>query len=264
MSEYRYPNITGKSEAEQLSQIKSYLFQLTTQLNLAKKSADDMEKSVTYQKQTIQNDKSQSQSNNQENSNSENVEDAFFKLKNLIIKSADIVNAYYDVIEEKLLGEYEALSEFGKFREETEHYLYKSPTGTTQTWESLKKIVPYIYGTVEGDELTVPEGTLSQFRKDGGYLKTGFLDDEHTVFGVEIGQTIETASSTDSAFARFTPTRLSFFDPTGRKDEDGNPVELAYFGDNKLSINDAEITGSLTLGKYMIDTSNGLVFKWIG
>ena len=169
------------------------------------------------------------------------------------------------MITDKLVGEYEALSEFGKFKEDTEYYLYKSPTGTTETWESLKEVVKYVYGSVEGDELTIPEGTLSQFRKDGGYLKTGFLDDDHTIFGVEIGQTTETADGTDSAFARFTPQKLSFFDPTGRKDENGNLVELAYFGDNKLSIHDAEITGNLTIGKYVMDTSHGgIAFKWVG
>lgn len=257
MNEYRYPNITGKTEAEQLSQIKSHLFQLTTQLNLAKKAADDVDKSVVYQTQTIQ-------SNNQEKTDDEKAKDAFLTIKNLIIKSADIVNAYYDVITDKLVGEYEALSEFGTFKEDTEYFLYKSPTGTTETWESLKKIVPYVYGSVEGDEIIIPEGTLAQFRKDGGYLKTGFLDDDHTIIGVEIGQTTETADGTDSAFARFTPKKLSFFDPEGRRDENGELVELAYFANNKLSINDAEITGNLTLGKYILDTSNGLAFKWFG
>lgn len=33
MNNFPYPNITGKTEAEQLTQIKSYLFQLVDQLN---------------------------------------------------------------------------------------------------------------------------------------------------------------------------------------------------------------------------------------
>lgn len=33
MNNFRYPNITGRSEKEQLAQIKSYLHQLVDQLN---------------------------------------------------------------------------------------------------------------------------------------------------------------------------------------------------------------------------------------
>lgn len=35
MIDFRFPNINGKTEAEQLSQIKSYLHQLVQQLNWA-------------------------------------------------------------------------------------------------------------------------------------------------------------------------------------------------------------------------------------
>lgn len=35
MTNIRYPNITGKTEAEQLAQMKSYLIQLVDQLNWA-------------------------------------------------------------------------------------------------------------------------------------------------------------------------------------------------------------------------------------
>lgn len=35
MTNIRYPNITGKTEAEQLAQIKSFLIQLVDQLNWA-------------------------------------------------------------------------------------------------------------------------------------------------------------------------------------------------------------------------------------
>ena len=255
MSEYRYPNITGTTEAEQLSQIKSYLFQLTTQLNLAKQATD--EKIKTYEV-TL------SQSNTQEKTDDEKAKDTFFAVKNLIIKSADIVNAYYDVITDRLVGEYEALSEFGSFKESTESNLYETSTSTTKSWESLKKIVPYVYGSFDGDKLQLPEETLAQFRKDGGYLKTGFLDDDHTIIGVEIGQTTETADGKSSAFARFTPQRLSFYDPTA-KDENGEPVELAYFGNRKLHITEAEVAGNLSVGNYVMDTTHGgIAFKWIG
>jgi hypothetical protein len=257
MADFRYPNITGKTEAEQLSQIKDYLFKLTTQLNLAKDAADDMEKNVTYQEQS-------SQVDSQEKTEDEKAKETFFTIKNLIIKSADIVNAYYDVIKEKLVGEYEAISKFGTFKEKTESQLYETSTSATKSWTSLKEIiVPYVYGEVDGDEIKLPDKTLAQFRKDGGYLKTGFLDDEHTIIGVEIGQTTETADGKSSAFARFTPQRLSFFDPSAI-DENGNPIELAYFGNRKLYITNAEIEENLSLGKYMLDTSDGIAFKWIG
>ena len=57
-------------------------------------------------------------------------------------------------------------------------------------------------------------------------------------------------------YARFTSDRLSFYDQ--------NDVEVAYISDYKIHISHAEVTGTLKLGGYLVDTSNGLTFKWVG
>ena len=88
MSGFRYPNITGLSEQEQLRQLKSYLYQLVEQLNntealtvtTAQKPADS---AVTAK-------------------DSGSAAAGFGALKSLIIKSADIVDAYSEQIEKRL------------------------------------------------------------------------------------------------------------------------------------------------------------------
>ena len=74
---------------------------------------------------------------------------------------------------------------------------------------------------------------------------------------MEVGQSNEVnGENVFDKFSRFTADRLSFYDR--------NDVEVAYVGDYKLYITNAEITGNLKLGGYLIDTTDGLAFKWIG
>ena len=75
--------------------------------------------------------------------------------------------------------------------------------------------------------------------------------------GLEIGQTSTIdGEEVFNKFARFTAGRLSFYDQNG--------YEVAYISDYKIYITHAEVTGSLKIGGYLIDTSKGLTFKWVG
>jgi hypothetical protein len=56
-------------------------------------------------------------------------------------------------------------------------------------------------------------------------------------------------------YARFVSNRLSFFDQ--------NDAEVAYISDYKLYITSAQVLTGLTIGRYTIDTSDGLAFKWV-
>ena len=80
-----------------------------------------------------------------------------------------------------------------------------------------------------------------------------FTETPSPVYGVEVGQT---DNGNFKRSARFTADRLSFYD--------GYDVEVAYISNKKLFINDAVLTGSVTIGKYIIDTLDGLAFRWIG
>ena len=81
-------------------------------------------------------------------------------------------------------------------------------------------------------------------------------DGEIPVYGLEVGQkNIVNGVEVFNKYARFTAGRLSFYDNNG--------TEVAYISDYKLYITNAEVTGTLKLGKYLIETSRGLTFKWV-
>jgi hypothetical protein len=58
-----------------------------------------------------------------------------------------------------------------------------------------------------------------------------------------------------SKYARFVADKLSFYDK--------NDTEVAYISDYKLYITNAQITGTLNLGRYELDPTDGLAFKWV-
>lgn len=218
-----YPNIKG-SDAEQLRQIRSYLYQLAEQLNFALSqtgAGGAMNTAPAVQP-----------------SATPSAEDAFNAVKALIIKSADIVNAYYEEIDSRLVSEYEALSDYGTFKETTENELHADA-------ESISSIITDIQ-SIDGD--------ISTLKETNAYFKAGEL--EEGVYGIEIGRTTEEGGEIVFArYARFLPNRLSFYDSAGN--------ELAYFSDYRLHVNGID-TNEIKLGGYRLDTHDGLAFIWEG
>ena len=232
MADIRRPNINAPTTEGQLSQIKSYLYQLTNQLNFAIKSTESIS-SATEQDQ-----------NGNEVSADANAEKTFFKIKDLIIKSADIVNAYSETISKKLAGKYVAKSDFGTFEQATNAQFEATSESITQNYESIQSVKSDV-------------ANLNELRKDNCYIKTGWLDDNETIAGVEIGKTSEVDGVTETRFAQFTTNKLVFFDDTGR--------ELGSFSDYRLYVNIIVVREKLQFeGGYILDPTNGLAFKWGG
>lgn len=241
MADFRRPNINAPTTEGQLNQVKSYLYQLTNQLNFALKAAEDEEKKRGYSSAVA--NKNGTQADSEKNT----AQDTFLNLKNLIIKSADIVNAYYEVISTKLEGEYEALSDYGNFKQSTTATLAANSTSLDQHYSSIQTITGKL-------------GELYELRKDDCYIKTGWLDDNQSIAGVEIGKVSAKNDVTDAAFARFTTEELVFYDGHGTEDKN----RLGWFAQYKLNIREAKIEGNLEVGGYVMDTRNGLAFKWVG
>lgn len=85
------------------------------------------------------------------------------------------------------------------------------------------------------------------------HIKIGYLDEDSTQYGIEIGETI---NETFLSYARLQANRLSFYD---------NGTEVAYISNQKLYITNAEITNSLTINHYVFDTSHGgIALMWQG
>lgn len=234
------PNITGGTDREKLQQIQSYLYRMAQQLQWAfdNISTAGGSSDARLPGQTAR-----------ESAGKEQAESNFRDIKDLIIKSADIVNAYYAQITRRLEGVYVAQSEFGTYTQKTDLIVEENSTNITQLFTNYQKISD----TLEDiDKRTVDTNA---------YLKTGLLEeraDGVPVYGLEIGQTNSVdGQNVFDKFARFTADRLSFFDR--------NDVEVAYISDYKLYITNAEITGNLWLsGRFKIYYKGGLAFQWIG
>lgn len=246
MTEIRLPHITGVTEKEQLVQIKNYLYQLTGQLNFALKAVNS---EGNYNPQIISHDDSEGL---QQVTEIEEKLKNFIELKNLIIKSADVIEFFEDIVTRELEGNYVAKSDFGIFQEQTSNKFVETSENVTNYYESTKEIIANKF----------------ELRKDNCYIKTGWLDDDNTIAGFEVGQYteyVETDTSgnvitkyNDTGFAHFTTEEIAFFDK--------NRVKLAWFSKSVMHIANAQIEDTLALGGYVMEDTetNGIVFKWKG
>ena len=238
--DFRFPNITAKDEAGQLRQMQSYMFQLVEQLNYAMKMVEGGSSvAVAYEVNT-------SAATAEADAKSQAT---FNSIKSLIIKSADIVNAYYETINARLKGLYVAESDFGTYIEETDLKIDGNSKAIDQNYENIQKILSDI------------EGFENSLIEVNAHIKSGLLyygDDGAPVYGLEIGQRTEIdGEETFNKYARFTSEKLSFYD--------SNDNEVAYISDKKLYITHVEITGSFSLGGFVekVLADKSVVTKWV-
>lgn len=236
----RLPNINAANEQGQLSQMRSYLYQLVEQLNWALNTVQDGAVQTVVQPMTAQTASGTAAAEQE-------AQDTFNSIKSLIIKSADIVNAYYETMRLRMDGEYVAESDFGVYRRTTAAELSATIDSVNQLYTDLQSV-----------EETA-DGAYDSVRAVTANIKTGLLYTNESgvpVYGLEVGQrNVENGVESFRKYARFTANRLSFYDQ--------NDTEVAYISDYKLFITQAQITGSITLGRYAADMSDGLAFKWV-
>ena len=236
----RLPNINSATEQGQLSQMRSYLYQLVEQLNWALNTVKDGAVQTVVQPMTAPTASGTAAAEQE-------AQDTFNSIKSLIIKSADIVNAYYETMRLRMDGEYVAESDFGVYRRTTAAELSATIDSVNQLYTDMQSV-----------EETA-DGAYDSVRAVTANIKTGLLYTNESgvpVYGLEVGQrNVENGVESFRKYARFTANRLSFYDQ--------NDTEVAYISDYKLFITQAQITGSITLGRYVADMSDGLAFKWV-
>lgn len=237
----RLPNITKGDPGQQIAELRSYLHQTVQQLNYALNSIESSVGTIIEQEAAKPVAGAPS--------TPEQAAATFNDIKALIIKSADIVNAYYDVMKVKYDGEYVALSDFGTFAENTEQEITTNSSAIEQMFrniQSIESLVSELNDTVIATN---------------AWIRTGLLDYDSQsipIYGMEVGQKTEIdGQEVFNKYARFTSQGIYFYLP-------GISEAAAWMTGTKLYIRNAEITVSLTLGKYMVDFTNGLTFRWIG
>lgn len=233
----KYPNMTAHTEAGKLEQIRSYLYQLTDQLNWALNTIEKgiTENIVVQQGSKVASGDAETPSN-------------FNELKSLIIKSADVVEAFEEEFSKVFDGKYVAQSGFGEYMQNTSLTIEGNSTNITQIYSNTQSI------TDTDNAVTI--------RKDDAYIKTGRLytdSNGNDIYGLEIGQTV---NGRDEGFVRLISNELAFCDGTDTK---GNPIKVAYISGQKLFITRVEITGTFILGKFVstVDVLGDVVEKWV-
>ena len=173
--ELRLPNITGVTEKEQLLQIKSYLYQLIQELQYAfetvSKTSGTSESTPSLTNQPYPGFTSSS------GTESGNAQVTFAAMKSLIIKSADIVNAYYAEINKRLEGVYVAQSDFGEFAEKTSQEIEETSTSTIQRFENIQVIITNQGGEIASvsNEVASVKGELQTIGTDLSYAQQSIV-----------------------------------------------------------------------------------------
>ena len=234
------PNMLTADNPEQaIREIQRYLFRMADQLNQALETTN----------QAVGKVRQEAASEKPGSGAGQSPAATFAKIKSLIIKSADIINAYSEAINKTLEGKYVAESTFGTYREETQAVLSATDKRIEQSYTLLEEIQSSV------------EELAGGIRQVNAYIRTGLLyEDDNGIgwYGVEIGQ----QSKVDGVevfrkFARLTSDRLSFYDQ--------NDVEVAYVSDRKLYITSAQVQEinakrasiqSLEIGGYVLMAGN--------
>lgn len=235
----RYPNIIGKTDAQKLEQMKSYLHQLADELNFQlDKTGNLMSGYPSTAVETVSARRKDDPISN------------FNDIKALIIKSADIIDAYYEEISKKLEGQYVAESDFGTFQQETEAEL-------TANSERIE-VVFTNQQTISSDLKQVQQQNIDI----RAYIRYGLLywDEESgaDVYGLELGQTTQKNDKmVFSKFVRLVADKLSFYDENG--------IEVAYASGERFRTPALEAQ-KLFLGGFQFfpRTNKNLSIRWTG
>lgn len=259
MIDIRLPNITATTERGQLEQIRSYLYQFAQQLNYALNNLDGKGAEIAQK----------AEASSQQKNSVEQAQATFSEVKSLIIKSADIVNAYYEEISRRLDGDYVAQSEFGTYKEQTSATIEANSKEVNILFENQQTMQTNLDGLGEdiddiGDVL-VSTDTDTKILGSQAWVKVGVLDYEQSgfpIYGMEIGQVnTKRSGAADTKFAQYRSDGVHLFDQNG--------IEVATIVNYQLNITNAQvmnlvITNTLEFDGYSVVTKNGLGFKWRG
>ena len=232
----RLPNITGKTYEDRLSQIQSYLYKLVGDLNYALSIVDNSSSGYSQNIKVIK-----------ENSEEKSVNDAvntFNSIKELIIKSADIVSSYSEQMKKTYNGLYVAQSDFGTYSQKTAQDIETNSKNISQIFSDIEQI----------------SNEIATEMQTNAWIRTGLLEESDgiPIYGIEVGQKTEiNGDEIFNKFARFTAEGIYFYLP-------GSNNAIAWLSGTTLFINKVEITGSLKMVKYICDLSDGISFMYIG
>lgn len=252
MIDIRLPNITAQTEAGQIAQMRSYLYQFAEQLKWA---LNTIETNPNGQNVELKD----AVGNVLEKTEEAKAQETFNSIKDLIIKSADIVEAYYEEIDNllSLNGNYVASSEFGTYKEATNQTISATSEYVHQKFTKTETID----GEVVESEFDLSD-IDSRIRKQEGSIRYGnvktYLTEDGETIGIEVGEIDTFLDKAKSRFATFSAAGIELYDGS----TDKPPV--ATISKEKITITSAEFKEKVKMGGYRLDLTNGIAFKWEG
>lgn len=255
MIDIRLPNITATTEAGKLQQVQSYMYQLVEQLNWALNNIDSISNTQAQVPANVGTTAPTTQENEAASS--------FNSIKGFIIKSADIVNAFYEEINKKLEGLYVAEANFpegsAKYIEKTSAETTANSTNITTLFSNTQTIssnVSSINNVLKpGEDCTTILGASAWV--DIGVI--GHDNNGFPIYGMEIGQVNEeNGVEVYRRFAQYRSDGVHLFDQNG--------TEVVELSSSRMIIKtSAEFQGSIKHGGfiYIIQTDGSIVTKWV-
>ncbi len=257
MTDIRLPNISASADMQtQMAQMRSYMYQMVEQLNWALSAMDGgasaREQRLPGQTAVPASDDKKEDDTNQRMAN----------LRDLIIKSADVVRQEMDRLATELKGSYVAQSEFGDYLERISQRIEADPSQLSQYFKFASDI------RADVDRVEVD---FASYKTDvEGYIRQGIVGYDGTVpiIGIAIGQDIRTSQTgveteqgvydvidKSSNMSVWTTEKLSFY--IGGQ-------ETAYFSNGKLTVAQIAADRITGAGEWDVSFTRGVKFKWIG
>lgn len=248
------PALKSTDSAENLFSIRSYLMQLSDQLNIALGQLESTQEAQIAQAVAQATGAAQ-------NGEQTTPSDEYTALKSLIIRTADIVHSEIDQVETRLESEYIAKSDWGTYEESIQADIKATAEGIVQSYNYDARLE-----SLEEDAVSFEQYRIST----SGYIRQGIIgyNDGVPVIGIAIGQDIATTGVKETVngveydvfadgqnLATYTASKMSFYQ---------NGVEVAYVSNAAMVITNANVTNKLTLGGWEISKTNGLTIRWIG
>lgn len=252
----QYPKITGGT-AEQLVQIRGFLYQLVQQLNMesgTQNVSDSNGKSPSYGG-TVTAPFTQGDLEG----TASTPMSTFNQVKSLIIKSAEIVDAYYAEINRRLEGVYVAESDFGTYQREASAQISANADRIKQNYNSVQKITGLMNKVID-TQATIRSGLLFTVGEENLDPELGQTLPEGTeVYGIEIGQTSkEDGKEVFNKIASFTSYGMALYNENGDL--------TACFTDAGTHISNVTVRSSLRVGgfKETVYADGSSVERWVG
>ena len=293
----RQPMING-NDKEQLAQIRSYLFQLRDTLQWAFENVESSESTTNSTTTTIVHNNTQTITRPP---TAEEAESTFAAIKNLIIKSADIVDAYYTDISGRLLSSKtyvltdsynedkviiddgikkneEAFEAHQKFAdEELAHSKEVGMANADAIKENANNFNVFREVTeaairANADNINIEHTKIETLQnvfqddKQAAFIRksTGYIKTgflSDNEYGVEVGQSKD---GKDLGSARFTPGKISFYEEAAYSESNAEPS--AWLSNRRLHASEVEAVDRQQIGGFVdiVDKSTGdVTTRWV-